>query len=321
MEAGRRSTSATLAGKTVVVTGASGFIGGNLCRRLAGSGVDVHAVSRGACEHLPVDVRRWSVDLGDGDRVRRLFREVKPEVVFHLAGHVQGSRALDQVAPALAGNFAATVNVLVAVVDAACERLVMTGSQDEPDPGEACATAFVPPSPYAAAKFAGSAYARMFRSLYDCPVTIGRIFMGYGPGQRDLTKLLPYAILSLLRGEAPRLGTGARPMDWIYVDDILDGLLLLSTCEGVVGRTFDLGTGVAHTAREAVETVAKIMGSRVALRFGEVPDRRLEAVRVANVEATAAQLRWRPSVEFSEGLRRTVAWYRERAEAGTMPLS
>ena len=223
--------------------------------------------------------------------------------------------------PALTGNLTTTVNVLLAVVETGCERLVMTGSQEEPDPGEACATAFVPPSPYAAAKFAGSAYARMFRALYDCPVAIGRIFMGYGPGQRDLKKLLPYAILSLLRGEAPRMGTGSRPLDWIYVEDILDGLLLLSESPQAIDHAVDLGTGVTHTARQAVETVARIMGSPVAPRVGEVPDRQLERVRVANVEATKATLGWTPAVDFREGLRRTVAWYRERSEAGMLALS
>jgi len=321
METEQGCPGSMLAGKRVLVTGASGFIGGSLCRRLAGTGADVHAVSRGACDELPATVRTWQADLVDGDGVRRLFREIKPAVVFHLAGYVQGSRALDQVAPALAGNLVTTLHVLVAGVDAGCERLVMTGSQDEPSPGESCATAFVPPSPYAAAKFAGSAYARMFRSLYDCPVAIGRIFMGYGPGQRDLTKLLPYAILALLRGEAPRMGTGSRLLDWIYIDDVVDGLLCLATSSQAVGQTVDLGTGIAHTARQTVETVARMMGSPLAPRFGEVPDRPLEQVRVADVEATKARLGWAPAVDFDEGLRRTIAWYRERTEAHTPLVS
>ena len=86
MEMERARTAPTLADKTVLVTGASGFIGGSMCRRLAGNGAEVHAVSRTACEDLPAGVRSWQVDLGDSDRVGRLFREVKPAVVFHLAG-------------------------------------------------------------------------------------------------------------------------------------------------------------------------------------------------------------------------------------------
>ncbi|RPJ79294.1 MAG: NAD(P)-dependent oxidoreductase, partial [Acidobacteria bacterium] len=256
--------------------------------------------------------------LSNADSVRRLFREVRPSVVFHLAGYVQGSRDLDQVSPALTGNLTTAVNVLTSVAETGCERLVMAGSHDEPDPGEACATAFVPPSPYAAAKFAGSAYARMFHALYGCPVTIVRVFMGYGPGQRDLKKLIPYVILSLLRGHSPRLGTGWRPLDRVYVDDIVEGILRASSSASLAGSTIPLGTGVAFTVREAVEKIAEMMQSRAALSFGEIPDRPLEKARVADVAVTRAMLGWHPRVTFDAGLRRTIAWYRAQVQSGAI---
>ena len=305
----------SLAGETVLVTGASGFIGGALCRRLARDGAEVHAVSRGSAE-LPPGVHARSTDLTDSDEVRRIFREVKPGVVFHLAGHVQGSRALDQVQPALAGNLLTAVHMLHAAVESGCERILLTGSQDEPDPGEASATDFVPPSPYAAAKLAGSAYARMFHQLYACPVSIARIFMGYGPGQRDLAKLVPYTILCCLRGEAPRVGTGARPMDWVFIDDVVEGLLRTAKAPGALGRVVDLGTGELHTAREAVEEILTQMSARVRPEFGALADRALERARRANPDETQAVLGWRPRIGLGEGLGRTIAWYRERFAAG-----
>jgi nucleoside-diphosphate-sugar epimerase len=305
----------SLSGETVLVTGASGFIGGALCRRLARDGADVHAVSRGAAD-LPPGVHARRTDLTDSDDVRRIFRELKPGVVFHLAGHVQGSRALDQVLPTLAGNLLTAVHMLHAAAESGCERILLTGSQDEPDPGEASATDFVPPSPYAAAKLAGSAYARMFHELYGCPVSIARIFMGYGPGQRDLAKLVPYTILCFLRGEAPRVGTGSRPMDWVYVDDVVEGLLRAAKAPAAVGRVVDLGTGELHTARDAVEQIARQMRVGIEPRFGAVADRQREKARRANPQQTEALLGWKPQVGFEEGLGRTIAWYRERFESG-----
>ena len=302
----------SLSGETVLVTGASGFIGGNLCARLAANGADVHAVARTATVELPPRARHWQSDFADQAEVQRVFREVKPRFVFHLAGHVQGSRELAHVLPALRGNLLTTVHVLAAATELGCERILLTGSQDEPDPGEADATAFVPPSPYAASKLAGNAYARMFHALYATPVTIGRIFMGYGPGQRDLAKLLPYTILCLLRGEPPRVGSGARPMDWVYVDDVIDGLLRCAKAPAAVGRVVDLGTGALHTAREAVERIVHLMGSRLAPEFGAVADRKLEGARCANVQNTRALLGWAPEVTFDDGLQRTIDWYRAR---------
>jgi len=199
-------------------------------------------------------------------------------------------------------------------VESGCERILLTGSQDEPDPGEAGATEFVPPSPYAAAKLAGSAYARMFHELYACPVSIARIFMGYGPGQRDLAKLVPYTILCRLRGEAPRVSSGSRPMDWIYVDDVIDGLLRTAKAPDAVGRVVDLGMGELHTARQVVERIAALLPGP-APEFGAVADRKLEKARCANVQKTAAALGWRPGVTLDEGLRGTIAWYRERFES------
>jgi len=308
----------SLSGETVLVTGASGFIGTNLCARLAANRAEVHAVSRAPRPHVPPGVRTWQSDLAESGDVKRIFQEVKPTLVFHLAGHVQGSRALDQVEPALIGNLLTAVHMLTAAVESGCERILLTGSQDEPDPGEACATEFVPPSPYAAAKLASSSYTRMFHALYECPVSVARIFMGYGPAQRDLAKLVPYVILSLLRGQAPRVGTGARPMDWIYADDIVDGLLLTAKAPGAVGRTVHLGTGRLHTARQAVESIVRLMGSPASPEFGAVPDRRAEKARHANVEETQATLGWQPAVALDEGLERTIAWYREQFERGQL---
>ena len=307
-----------LIGKTVLVTGASGFIGHALCMRLLAGGAEVHALSRSATPDLSAGVHAWNADPRDLGSVQHVFSEISPSLVFHLAGHVYGSRSLDQVQPALTGNLHTTINILTAVVESGCERVIVTGSQDEPDTGEACATAFVPSSPYATSKFAGNAYARMFHALYECPVTVARIFMGYGPGQRDLAKLVPYVILSLLRGEAPQIGSGGRPMDWVYIDEIVEGLLRIACATDVAGRTVDLGTGRFHTGREAVECIVRLMGSRIKAQFGAVVDRKLEVARGAHPSATREMLGWQPTMTLEEGLALTIAWYRQRFKDGLL---
>jgi nucleoside-diphosphate-sugar epimerase len=158
----------------------------------------------------------------------------------------------------------------------------------------------------------------MFRALYQSPVTIARIFMTYGPGQRDLKKLIPYVILSLLRGQTPEMSSGARPLDWVYIDDVLDGLILIASSSHVDGLTIPLGTGVTYTAREAAEKIVALMGSSITPVFGVLQDRQLEKRRAADVAATEAMIGWRPTVSFDEGLRRTIAWYRERLLKGAI---
>lgn len=310
-----RSTSISLAGKKALVTGAGGFLGWHLCAELVKGGVEVHATARRDLPE-PIDgVRMHQLDLVDFEATRRVFREAKPEFVFHMAGHVQGSRALEHVQPALAGNLITTVNLLTLATELGCERIVLTGSQDEPDTDEISAAKSVPPSPYAASKYAASCYARMFHALYQLPVVMGRVFMAYGPGQRDLKKLIPYTILSLIDGRAPQLGSGSRPIDWIYVDDVVAALLLLIQAEGVNGRTIDVGTGELHTAREAVEMVVDLFGTTVRPEYGVAADRKFEVARAANVTATEKALSWRPDVSLREGLARTIEWYRRQQTA------
>ena len=310
--------SISLTGKKALVTGGGGFLGWQLCAELMKSGAEVHAASRHELPQPLEGVRMHRVDLVDLVAMRRVYREVRPELVFHLAGHVQGSRALEHVQPALAGNLITTVNLLTLAAELGCERIVLTGSQDEPDMDAISAAKCVPPSPYSASKYAASCYARMFHELYRVPVVIGRIFMAYGPGQRDLQKLIPYTILSLVNGRVPRLGSGSRLIDWIYVDDVVRALLLLAQAVEVNGQTIDIGTGKLHTAREAVEMVVDLLGTSVRPEYGSVDDRKLEVTRSADVAATEKTLSWHPALSLREGLARTIEWYRRQAENGSI---
>jgi UDP-glucose 4-epimerase len=293
-----------MAGKRVLVTGASGFIGSHLCRRLLQMGSEVHGISRSpaVCE---TGVRWWTGDVADFDVVRGATSGAKPEYIFHLASEVTGERALGAVLPTFRSNLASTVNLLTSAAEFQCLRIVLVGSLEEPDSAE-----IAPCSPYAAAKWAGSAYARMFRTLYATPVVTARVFMVYGPGQRDFRKVIPYVALSLLRGESPQLSSGERPIDWIYVSDVVDGLIAMASKPQIEGSTIDLGSGTLVTLRRVIEKLAEIINSPAKPMFGARPDRAMERIRSAQAGATYDLIHWKPRVSLEEGLRRTVEWYR-----------
>jgi nucleoside-diphosphate-sugar epimerase len=297
-----------LSGKSALVTGATGFIGGALARRLREAGARVHGVTRRAAADLDRDVRWWQADLEDVDDVRRVVDEARPDLVCHFASLVSGDRAIGMVLPALRANLLAAVNLMVASTERGVARLLLAGSMEEPVPS---ANWPLPSSPYAAAKFAAGAYARMCHALYGTPATWLRIFMVYGPGQRDHRKLIPYVTRSLLRGEAPAVSSGARAVDWVFVDDVVEGVLAAATRGGLEGRTVDIGSGRLVTVRSVVDSLVGIVGAGVSARYGAVADRPMEQVCVADVEATHASLAWRPRVSLEEGLERTVAWYRD----------
>ena len=294
-----------------LVTGASGFIGSALCARLADGGFDVHAVARTVPEAGDRRLRWWAADLTDPSAAAGVVAGARPDIIFHLSGRVDGSRDLAVVLPTLQNNLAAAVHLMVASTETGCERFVLAGSMEEPVAQEVDP---LPPSPYAAAKWAASGYARMFHALYRLPVVMLRIFMVYGPGQRDSRKLIPYVIASLLKGEPPKLSSGRRKVDWIYVDDVVEALMASARAPHVEGTTIDVGSGQLASVREIVDALVDITGTDVRPVFDALPDRPLEKEPVADLQQALIRLGWRPRTPLDVGLRATVAWVVSRLE-------
>ena len=299
-------------GRRVLVTGASGFIGARLCRRLEALGAEVVATSRTPIA-AGASITWRPCDLSDASATQALIDRTRPERLFHLASHVVGTRATSAVPPTVAANLLSTVNLLMAAQQCGCQRVVLTGSLEEPDPGPAWP---VPSSPYAAAKMAANAYGRMFHALFGLPVVILRVFMVYGPGQRDHAKLVPYVITSLLKGEMPRLGSGLRDIDWVFVDDVVDAFVRAGVAPKAIGATIDVGSGELVTVRRVVELLFEMLRPGEAPVFGDIGDRALEQIRVAQVDATDELTGWRPTVVLRDGLRRTIDFYRGSPGSG-----
>jgi UDP-glucose 4-epimerase len=291
-----------------LVTGASGFLGSHLCRRLLTERTEVHAVSRISRDRGADDgMHWWQCDTVDAAAILDLVSRVKPDVVFHLGGMVTAAPDVHLVAPTFHSLLTSTVNILTAVTEVGCNRVVLSASLEEPTAGSA--DALVPASPYGAAKLAAGAYARMFVKLYATPVVCLRPFMAYGPSQRP-SKIVPYTILSLLRGEAPQLSSGDRALDWVYVDDVIDAFVRAAWHPGVEGRTLDLGSGTAIRIRDIVDRVVRLIDPSIVPSYGAARDRPDARTRVADVEATAAALDWRVTTSLDRGLASTVEWYR-----------
>lgn len=295
-------------GKKILITGASGFIGSHLCRRLCDCGAEVHGISRTTGSTHKSCSQWWQGDLADIGTVRDLLTSIKPEIIFHLASHVVGARDIEVVLPTFNSNLVSTVNLLTISTEINPHRIVLVGSLEEPEQSD---TYVVPSSPYAASKWAGSGYARMFHALYQTPVTVARLFMVYGPAQQDLRKLIPYVTLSLLHKQPPKLTSGMRQIDWIYVGDVVDGLLAMVQAPNIEGSTIDLGSGVLVPIRTVVQKLINITDSDVEPALGSVPDRPMEQVRVANIADTYAKIGWKPMTSLEKGLEYTVDWYRE----------
>jgi nucleoside-diphosphate-sugar epimerase len=253
--------------------------------------------------------RGWQGDLSEIGTARRLLKTIRPDVIFHLAGHAVGGRDLELVLPTFQSNVSTTVNLLTAATEVGCYRIVVAGSLEEPVLDNEYV---VPSSPYAAGKWASSAYARMFHKLYKAPIVITRLFMVYGPGEPNTNKIVPYVINLLLSRQQPRLSSGTREVDWIFVDDVVDGIIVAALSPAAEGCTLDIGSGILVSVRTVVETLVEIIESDLKPQFGAIMDRPMEQVRVANRQATFEKIGWEPRVSLEQGLRSTVEWHRQQ---------
>lgn len=293
--------SSPVEGMSVLVTGATGFIGRALCRALDAEGAIVHALSRGG-QKPEGATDAWACDAADHPSLSRVVHAVRPGLVYHLAAQVTGTREVEAVLPIFHAKLTSCVNLLVATQDLAECRVVLAGSLEEPDIG----TMGPLVSPYAAATSAATAFGEMFHSLYDRAIVTARIFMAYGPDDPNGDRLVPYVTRMLLRGESPELGSGMREVDWIYIDDLVRGLVTLGAPDGPVGGHVDLGSGRLVPIRSVVDRLVELVGSRIQPRFGARPDPAGERIRAADLASTRARIDWTPRVSLDEGLRRTV---------------
>jgi len=290
-------------GKIILITGASGFIGLHLAKRLCKMGAIVHGTSRSQRDSQQENMTWWTGSLDDYDTAKMLMEKIKPQIIFHLAGAVTGSNDIEYVMPTLHSLLTSSVNLLMLAEKQGCERIVLTGSCTEPLDGHS-----YPNSPYAAAKWATSAYGHLFQRIYKTPVVIVRPFMGYGQAQPG-EKLIPHVIQTLLRGESPKLTSGRWVADWIYIDDTVDGMLAASVAQDVQGKTIDLGTGVLTSVREVIEKIVEIVQPVGRPLFGALADRHEEHTRVADTQYAFEKIGWRAKTSLEEGLKKSVDYF------------
>ncbi len=202
-------------GKRVLVTGAEGFIGSHLVKRLLKEGASVQAlVKKGSSLwRIQDSIDRMLIvesDITDPDALKSVIPPSNPQIVFHLAALVDVSRSWELIAPLARTNIMGTVNLLSAVREAPLEIFVHTGSSEEYGDAhspiaETCRES--PISPYSFSKVAGTHLCQMAARTFDLPVTIVRLFPTYGPFQ-DGSMFIPSAIRDLLLRKEFKMSPG-----------------------------------------------------------------------------------------------------------------
>jgi UDP-glucose 4-epimerase len=307
--------------KRALVTGAGGFVGANLVRRLLAEGHDVHAVVRpgGSPWRLEgVDVRRSEADIRDREAVERAVAAARPDWIFHLAAHGAYSWQADR-RTILETNLLATIDLLEAAAARGFEALVQAGSSSEyghQDHAPSEDEAPEPNSDYAAAKAAATLYAGSLARERGIQVATLRLYSVYGPWE-DPNRFVPTLVEHCLRGELPPLVSPDVAHDFVYVDDVCEAFLQAASTTVEPGSIYNIGTGRQTTIAEVVETARRLLGVSDTPRWGSMPDRAWDTnVWIGDPSRAKRELGWHASVDLEAGLAATAAWLL-RASVGT----
>ena len=308
-----------------LVTGGAGFIGSHLVEALLAGGNRVRVFDdfstglRANFDHLASKPEFVAGSLTDAGAVRQAAEGAT--VVYHLGAMASVAKSLEDPLRCHAVCATGTLHVLEAARHAKVRRVVYAASSSAygtaSDPaGQDEATPLTTLSPYAAAKLAGEMYLQAYAASFGVETVRMRFFNIFGPRQRadsPYSGVIAIFVAALAAGRTPMVhGDGLQCRDFTYVANAVQALMLAAEAPGVSGRVYNVGTGRSVTLLELVATLNSLMGTNI------VPGHGLERtgdVRFsrAKIEALRTDMGYEPSVDFQEGLRRTLAWYRTQA--------
>lgn len=310
-----------MSAQRVLVTGATGFIGSHLVRRLIEDQYRVGILKREASsvwriEDLIKKIDVYDVDLEDTHEVQVAFIDFKPDVVFHLATNYAVEHKISEIPIMVETNVLGTVNLLEASKNSPVGLFVNTSScfvykQKKSKLRET--DELSPLNLYATTKLQAEQACSFYAQNYGLQTVTFRLFPPYGPADNE-RRLIPFVIKKFLEHQSPDLTTGRQKWDFVNVNDIVDAylkVLLVPVFENK-HEVINIGTGNAVSIREVVALIAKILGSNMKPNWGKIPHRRNEVwFTSADISKAKTLLKWQPEITLKDGIASTVNWYRQ----------
>jgi len=316
--------------RTILVTGAAGFIGSNFVRLLLQRREDVKLIAldkltyAGNLENLADllnDKRLVFVkgDICDAGLVRSLWNDHKIREVVNFAAESHVDRSILDAAPFIQANVIGTQVLLDAARTLGVDRFLQVSTdevygslpEDRPEVKFTEETPLQPNSPYSASKAAADCLVRSYFHTYHLPVLTTRCSNNYGPYQFP-EKALPLFITNLTEGKKiPLYGDGMNVRDWLYVEDHCEGIWTVLN-KGTPGEIYNNGGNNEMTNRQIVQTILREMGRNWDDSVQPVKDRPGHDRRYAiDASKMRRELGWEPKHKWDTAIKATIAWYKE----------
>ena len=279
----------------VLISGAAGFIGSHLTRRLLQEGCEVGIDTSG---------------------VFKVVQDFQPDIIFHLATYYTVAHKPDEIQSLVETNVLGTLNLLEAARMCSVEYLVNTsssfvyGEKSHPVKEE---ESLKPLNLYALTKLQAEQACSFYAQRYGLRAVTLRLYPPYGPHDHE-RKLIPHTIKSFLCKEPLKLTTGEQKWDYIHVSDIIDAYARLLDVSRFIDehKILNIGTGKAFRVREVIEKIQQVMGVEDVPEWGAFPHRENEVMFLcADIEKARKHLDWEPGVTLGNGLESTITWFKE----------
>lgn len=310
-----------------LITGAAGFIGSNLARTLLARGEKVRGIdnfSTGKRDNL-VGLETMDLvagDINDTGLMNRLCAGV--DYVLHQAALPSVPRSVKDPVSTHQACLNGTLSLLLAARDAKVKRVVYAGSSsaygDTPTLPKHEEMLPRPISPYAVAKLGGELYMQCFWRVYGLETVTLRYFNVFGPFQ-DPTSfysgVLAKFTTQMLRGEQPTIfGDGEQSRDFTFIENVVEANLLtcIAPAEKVAGRVFNAATGNRITLNDTFRVLCDLTGYKGVPNYGPVREGDIKD-SLADISRAHEAFGYVPKIDFRDGLRRTVEWYRSQPAA------
>jgi nucleoside-diphosphate-sugar epimerase len=302
----------------VFLTGATGFIGSHVARRLVREGADVYALIREPSSLARIadiidDLTFVRADLLDTAALERNVGRIRPDLCIHAAWYAEPGHYLE--ADENIALVAATAALGFALGRAGCRRFVGLGTCFEYDMSvgtlpESASTR--PASVYAASKLATFLLLERVGARVGMEVAWARLFYQYGPFE-DARRLVPTVIAALQQTQEVRLTSGTQVRDFLHVEDVAAAVWALARSR--VTGAVNIGSGEPITVRALAAMIGRLFGRPDLLAFGAIVDRAGDPPFVcADNRRLTDECDWHRSRTHEQGLRETVEWWQERAQ-------
>lgn len=308
--------------RRVFITGAGGFVGANITRRLLKENYDVHILSRTTTPSWRLkdiwnQITYYKGDITNFPSVKKAIQKTQPDYIIHLAayGAYHYQTDMDKI---INVNIEGTKNLLEASKEILYKCFIHTGSSSEygfkntaMKEDDSCN----PVSYYAVTKLAATNLCKVFSHTNNKPIVTFRLFSIYGPYEEP-TRFIPTIVKSLIKNEQIKLTPGNQRRDFIYVDDVCD-VFVKAFDQGfkIKGEICNIGTGKEYTNDEVVKSLFTVTRKKTEIKKGEYPKRNWDTPHwKANTIHSQKLLGWKPKDTLDTGLKKTYSWVHDNLQ-------